>query len=299
MTERLPIKLFSLLEFPIIGLLVLSVIPGCGTLDRLSIQKIKSIEYNAFNLQPAHDPYHLRFDIIRQSEVSNILDSVKNEEPLPYHPLGFDLGNSLFFDLNGNLSLRLDQYLALNPQHFYLMYAWRQHTTKGVYYQWQQDTFFVNRTKIKTPAYRFHLQEHQDTSFYMVHNKIKYWINRQDSTTSMGSRKKVLHTIGTDGFQSYSLNRRKHPKKISQSGNEVFLWTSYKIVLSPDRKNILVQRRGRKNTYTRLTICRDENNTYIFDQRFHGYRLQRDKNNLDIYNNQKFYKRYLVLNQDD
>ena len=81
------------------------------------------VDFESFNaspvkveLNPTYDLFNLRFDIIRQTEEIEKNDSTKKRENVDYHKLGFDLGNFLFVDLNGNLVLRIDQMLGITEK---------------------------------------------------------------------------------------------------------------------------------------------------------------------------------------
>ena len=60
------------------------------------------------SFEPAFDIYEQRIDVIRQQESYSMDDQCVTED-VPYHPVGIDLGNGLFFDLNCNLSLLINK----------------------------------------------------------------------------------------------------------------------------------------------------------------------------------------------
>ncbi len=66
--------------------------------------------------EPAFDIYEQRIDVIRQRE-SFALDDQCVTEDIPYHPVGIDLGNGLFFDLNCNLSLLINKLPWVENEH--------------------------------------------------------------------------------------------------------------------------------------------------------------------------------------
>ena len=75
-------------------------------------------------LQLSYELQHLRIDIIRQQDQS-MVDDVPSYTDRPYHPVGFDLGFGLFFDLNRNLSLRIDQLMELSSSPQYKIQQWK------------------------------------------------------------------------------------------------------------------------------------------------------------------------------
>ena len=75
----------------------------------LNIAEIKTLQRDTFTdliLEPAYDFYNIKFDIIRQQQETNV-NSMVTTEDVPYHKLGFHLGNGLFMDLNDNVYIDL------------------------------------------------------------------------------------------------------------------------------------------------------------------------------------------------
>ncbi len=72
--------------------------------------------FQQLELNPAYELEELRIDIIRREETTSDGDGNSSSEKVDYHPLGFDLGNGLFYDLNGNLALRLKHLFDLDGQ---------------------------------------------------------------------------------------------------------------------------------------------------------------------------------------
>ena len=67
-------------------------------------------------LSPGQEHNELRIDVVRQVRETYVDGSTTYYEDVPYHPLGLDLGNSLFYDMHENLSFRLDYLLDINPK---------------------------------------------------------------------------------------------------------------------------------------------------------------------------------------
>lgn len=79
----------------------------------------RSRAFSQLDLQIAHELEELRIDIRRETDSSTDPDGNSTTEDRDYHPLGFDLGNGLFYDLNGNLALRLKHLFALDEEDSY------------------------------------------------------------------------------------------------------------------------------------------------------------------------------------
>ncbi|NET34777.1 MAG: hypothetical protein F6K19_22585 [Cyanothece sp. SIO1E1] len=84
--------------------------------DAESPSKSKAATFQQLELNVAYELEELRVDVIRKESTSSDPDGNSTTEDVPYHPLGFDLGNGLFYDLNGNLALRLKHLFDLDGQ---------------------------------------------------------------------------------------------------------------------------------------------------------------------------------------
>ncbi|WP_236974240.1 hypothetical protein [Membranihabitans maritimus] len=63
-------------------------------------------------LEPDYDLYELRIDLYRKEKSANSAQETREEED--YNPLGFFLGEGLFYDLNGNLSFDVIRLLGID-----------------------------------------------------------------------------------------------------------------------------------------------------------------------------------------
>ncbi|MBX2876851.1 MAG: hypothetical protein KTR30_32335 [Saprospiraceae bacterium] len=95
------------------SLLFLAFHPNTDS-EKLSEREASTFQQLALN--PAYELEELRIDIIRREETTADGDGNSSTEKVDYHPLGFDLGNGLFYDLNGNLALRLKHLFDLDDQ---------------------------------------------------------------------------------------------------------------------------------------------------------------------------------------
>ena len=92
-------KKILLLTLPFLLLL------SCNPLDLSTLDQ--DIKFEELDLKVSYELEDLRFDVIRQQTsdaTSDVGDT--DTEDVPYHPFGFDLGNGLFYDLNGNLGFK-------------------------------------------------------------------------------------------------------------------------------------------------------------------------------------------------
>ncbi len=104
------------LLLPSLFLLAVLVFSSCYTpiYDAQTLQELPRQEPSPLELSASFELFNWRYDIIRQQECVEDSDGDTSSEDVDYHPIGFDLGNGLFFDLNDNLSLRIDWLLGID-----------------------------------------------------------------------------------------------------------------------------------------------------------------------------------------
>jgi hypothetical protein len=95
----------------ILCVIFILICSACSTLIITEIQSLNKHDFDSLILKPGIEPNELRIDVIRQTYEQNVTDSTKETKDSPYNPLGFDLGNGLFYDLNGNLSFKINYLL--------------------------------------------------------------------------------------------------------------------------------------------------------------------------------------------
>ena len=86
---------------------IIGFLSTCATLNKSTINSLHREKLIGPFLQPDFELYDLRIDLIRNTTTEEVNDSTETEKEMPYHRLGFNLGNGLYYDLNENLCLRL------------------------------------------------------------------------------------------------------------------------------------------------------------------------------------------------
>ncbi len=83
---------------------------SCATLSVREIKSLERVPFEPLRIEPTVEPNDLRVDVIRQTK-QQMVGNTTQAVDVPNDPLGLDLGNGLFYDLNENFSLRLDYLL--------------------------------------------------------------------------------------------------------------------------------------------------------------------------------------------
>ena len=85
--------------------------------QRFSTQELSELplaEAGPLQLTPSFELFEWRYDLIRQQEAFSDSEGNPYYRNVDYHPVGFDLGNGLFLDMNDNLSFRVDRLLGID-----------------------------------------------------------------------------------------------------------------------------------------------------------------------------------------
>ncbi len=82
--------------------------------DVQELQGLSFAEAGPIQLTPSFELFDWRYDIIRQEDSYSDAEGNFYTSDRDYHPIGFNLGNGLFIDMNDNLSFRIDQLLGID-----------------------------------------------------------------------------------------------------------------------------------------------------------------------------------------
>ena len=78
-----------------------------------ALKKLTDQTFETLALRPTNQTNNPRIDVWRKKIDQGSTDAagsyVSDDQNMLYHPIGLDLGNSLFYDLYGNLSIRIDR----------------------------------------------------------------------------------------------------------------------------------------------------------------------------------------------
>jgi len=88
-------------------------------LNKIEIETTETTPFEKLKIEFAYDIEELRIDLIRQTYEEEVDSCTTETLDVAYHPMGFDLGNGLFYDLNNNLSLRVLQSFSIEKNENY------------------------------------------------------------------------------------------------------------------------------------------------------------------------------------
>jgi hypothetical protein len=282
-------KTYYLLFFVVITL------SSCSPKMISEINTLQPEQLEPLSLKPSCEVHNLRIDIIRNTETVQVNDSTTKTEDVPYHPLGFDLGNGLFFDLNENLSFRIDYLLGFNPEKDFTIkrsfHPFKKRHTK--FFQFENDTMTYRYPPKKAEKERYIIEYHKDSIVWYYSNilsnyKFSYAITQNNDIWKYRGKRRVFDRIIKDGDNSYHLNKFIKTERYSMTQDTVYLEKDYVIVRSDNgsKIEILSHRRSGKH-YHLYSIERDNAKLLIYTRRGFGKKIEYSNDRITLFVNNR------------
>jgi hypothetical protein len=259
----------------------------CATLDVNEIRDLHRTEFSPVELRSGYEINNLRIDLIRKNITENVNDSVSETKDSPYHPLGFDLGNGLFYDVNENLCLKLDFLLGYSAdKDFEIHESYRANHKRGVkVYRFCNDTFKVNYMYGKNLHYRYHIVPDGKGVTVMYNKKKKYSIAFTDTSAIYTENMIKPRIIQQAGKDQYDLNIRRRKDHFRKTGSDVFLNKDYIVSLSRDNLTLEIKNPNKKKNNTLYTIVKSDNRIFVYNKKYSGIKIETNDDTILIYRN--------------
>ncbi len=282
--------------FTLILLLVL-LTGSCATLDITSLRDSERIPFEPLELHPHIETTELRIDLVRQTEEYQVNDTTKENRDTPYHPLGFDLGNGLFYDLSGNLSFRLDELLGITNRDCYSVKEISRRNQKKadrIY------SFCDNELSVSYPPGRRqhelnHLVFNGKTTSVMYRSRFLYAVDFNDRTTVYRGKKRKWDTLHKSGENHYYRRKGWWRENFVLEGNRLDLNRDYILERTDKNRKIRILKPALFATRTVLTIEKNADNLYIYDRGYSGKKIEFTGSGLIVFRNRIFESGWTLL----
>jgi hypothetical protein len=273
---------------------IIILLNSCAALNLPEIQNLERTEFEVLRLKPIEEPNDLRIDIIRQTYVQNVNDSTQKTELMPYHPLGFDLGNGLYYDLNKNLSIRIDYLLNLTSgDNFTIKEIINPKKAKGtITYDFNGDTLTMKSDRRDKEYLRYIKSSHGDSITYLNKSRLDYSIIKTDTSIAYRGKRGIMDVIYKSSDNQFYIRQRKRQEIFQITSNEIKLGDYYLIKLSEDNKRLVIARQGKTGTKTFYTIDKSIDKLFIYDDKYRGIEIENKENYINVYINGNFMHRY-------
>ncbi|MCE4565360.1 hypothetical protein INQ51_13665 [Maribellus sp. CM-23] len=268
-----------------IFLVLILIVFGCSTTSNISeIKELSKIRFDSLSIQPDVELYNFRIDINRQTTDLWLNDSTTINEVVPYNVLGFNLGNGLFYDLNDNLSLRVDYLLNIDTkkdfeiEKIYSKSKWNRN------YKSQQGKFSIGYPNKKNYDL-LQIDDFKDSLSISYRNKHRYSIVTSDSLTELKTVKGLHDRIQKKDKNFYYQKHRKRVDEYKLLDKAIILDDRYKITQNQNGDIIQIYSINKKGDYLRYSIIQDDKNIFIYDEKFYGKKIIKDNNKFTLYYN--------------
>ncbi len=269
---------------------------SCATINYQEIVNKEDLDFETLQLKPDVEPNGLRIDIIRNNKNVYYADSLIMTELAPYHPLGFDLGNGLFYDLGGNLSFRVDYLLNFNQDTSFNLASTGKRTGNRLI-QFKNDSLSYSHPPKKKIRWIYHRSIEGDSAIYNVKKSRDFIIVNSDSSLVYRGKRKIWDGIYQIEKDRFALYRKEKRSSFSRTDQELVLNRSLQIRMTPGRDKIEVYKYKRKRMAINplFTIQRSQKTIFVYNSSKRGIKITLEENRLDVSNGRKILKSYSLL----
>jgi len=282
-------------------LIIFSLISSCATLNISEIRNLERIEFDALKLSPGSETNNLRIDLIRQKyqDPATIVDSTITYRDTPYHPLGFDLGNGLFYDLNENFCLRVDYILGFQPDHNFEVYKINKpEKNKGIInYKFYNDSLTLVYPPGNKTKYYYHKAGDKDSVSYLYKNRLRYSIIQNDSSIVYRGKNRKWNTIRKMDENNFYEDLKRKNNKYQLEANNVLLKNTYVISLTNNNKTIEIKEQRKGDDRVVYTIEKSKDEIFIYTKKYSGVKIKYTEKNITIYQNNTLLAKYELKNK--
>jgi hypothetical protein len=261
-----------------------------------SVTTLEKSDFKQSELYPDYDFFDLRIDIIRQIQSTYYGENLTSTEFTPYHPIGFNLGNGIFYDWNRNFSISVLELLNIDKNQDFTVYKEDYKTGKVLNkYVYENNTFKIFTSGIL-------LNFNTNFSIYATDSLViadlgllsKYTIKKNENEfvvrTGLGNSEVIKQQKGwyvkllfgqSDYLLIDNLILLQNSYSVENSGNEIKIF-------SGTNSNYL---------YPLISIVRNETEMYIYNGNYNGTKIYFEDNKIIVENNGKKLYSYYSENQ--
>jgi hypothetical protein len=273
--------------------LLILLISGCATLNESVIKNAERSDFQPLVLSPDYDLSGIRIDLIRQTNEEEVNDSTTETEAIPYHPVGFYLGNGLFIDLNDNISLLVPELLDVSfDENFKIEQSYpdiilRSTTT----YEKTDSLFVIKQNGLITTKTKKTIINKDSIVFVKEGLFSKYRITKSDGsiTYRSGFINTTVHKDKNGFFYKNLFGRKEYRLK----DNEISIGKRYIIKNYGDIIEILTQGLF-NNEYLQYRIIKSDNRIYVYDKNYRGLEIIIAEDEIDVIENTRNINRYSI-----
>lgn len=256
---------------------------SCSNLNMYEIKKMAKVTAEELKLKPASNYNELRIDVIRNITTYQTGRYTTVTELVPYHKLGFDMGNGLFYDLNGNLCLLIEHIFGISP---YTDFSIEENINpsndrNNRLYTYANDCLVMTNLNSGKEKLLYTMEKDNDTLFFNTEKGKRYTFVETDTSLiyQWKNQKPTKILEVEDGVFKINRSNAKLDYKIIDEG--VVLANTYFICTSYDANSIEVyhSKKGKKGKLL-MSIVKGKESMYIYDRKARGTKVEMKDNRL-------------------
>ncbi len=281
--------------YKLLGLsIIFAGLASCATLSQHEINHANRTMPDSLQLTPMLDIYEQRIDIIRNKTNRDRTSEGEGTEDMPYHNAGFYLGNSLFYDLNGNLVMLITKIASIEQNEPFHIVK-KDHTT-----------LFNRITALKRDTSNFTVQIKKGIGFSSHHN-----IHQTDSLTELikgklSNQKLILKPNGSydykrplAGEEINKTSKGYYTKQLLNRNNYIkkdhALFLKNDLVIRNRKNAIEILKMGWGKEQLLYQIIFTQNTILIYNNKYSGYKISMESEDMiKIYANQRLIETYKI-----
>jgi len=268
----------------------------------IPFEEITSFNSNSLDdleLKLATETSNLRIDIIRQTETEEDCEGDSETVNIPYHPLGFDLGNGLFFDFNNNLSFRIDEFLNIDKLDDFEISILRNQSESSIAKRDNKICKMWTGFLKKQREYCFDSIEYTLKGMkFFKRDRLFYEMTQSENETILAYNNRFSSPIRIRHESNYHfvLERRRRDENFFMDGNSVNLRDVYLVRKNETENLIEIYLIGRKKNFLQYRIKKSEGKVMVYSELNFGKKIDYSTTDVTVTHNNKvnpssFFKR--------
>ncbi|MEM1323955.1 MAG: hypothetical protein AAGG75_27085 [Bacteroidota bacterium] len=267
-----------------LALIVLCTLMGCQTaMQPLYFNESTQLDSEVLaplQLHPKTLHHDLRIDLM----IDDGLVSFKK----PHHPLGFDLGNGLFVDINDNLFFRLDRMMEIGEQEDYLIKYTQQEKGRVFFKRRVDDQICEEWPEEDEVTYADCKQQHhdKDVSKVFVKGELLYEVSRRsDEIHYRNADKKNTNrsTVEKINDSRYVIHKPGNQQIVQHHQDMITISGKIMLHKNPESRMLSIYTIELGDCKLLYHLQKGKNKVIIRDANFRGYLIERTANTLKVF----------------
>lgn len=277
--------------------LLLTLLQSCSQVFQKDILALhnKEQEWELLRLEPMADIYLLRLDLIRERENYANPNGFGGSTVLaPYHRLGFNLGNGLFFDLNDNLCLLVPELFGLGREETFEIEE-QTSPRRSNSYAHTGDQFIAKYGTFFGTGEVMNIDRNSEPNTTILSQSMFSKVRVIDTENGLILKYPLGKTAILNEEKGYSVKQLIGRREYLKFGSEIILDNIYFIKERANRIEIYARKAFSDQRRLLYTMVKGNNQVIIYDRKNNGYKIQFDGNKFEYFRNKQLQVVYRLV----